>query len=581
MKTLRFLSFAALAVLLSSCVEMTSVDNTDEQTNTIAAVMEGIQTKTSTTDEGRFSWSESDNIWLETTAGDVIGTLATGDGTPNATFNFGAFMGELTGRSVYPYNTGHSVEDDVLNVVLPASYNLGSNLENTNAPMYGVNVNGTLKFNHLAGVMRFAFKNVPAGVDKFTITVDKKINGLFEADLTADYPVLQTESTNVVEERTVTINFNAIANTSDIKLFIPLPLGTYESLELALYKGEEAIWNYSKAVTNTVNRKSLKLMPAVSMGGSIGGEIEGGDTPETPDETLYINLLDKYNGDVITHYETQEYKASYNGYIGEAIYVNTNVTEFIYEKPDWVSEVKLESYNGFEESYQWFTIAITANTNSEARQGTIKIIAKDNPDVYATIIIKQKGGEAYYLEGRYSLDVDAGAKETMGLVAGELNTNVTEFDIEKPEWIKDVYIDVNNTWSVAVWCYENTSTSPRSGQIKISAKNNPELYVIVNVSQYGADYYLKGNQYRLQVEGASATGKDNYTAGELNTNVTEFNIEKPDWVKNVYIDVNNTWTVVVWFNENTSTSPRSGEIKISAKNNPELFVIVYVSQVGA
>lgn len=92
---------------------------------------------------------------------------------------------------------------------------------------------------------------------------------------------------------------------------------------------------------------------------------------------------------------------------------------------------------------------------------------------------------------------------------------------------------------------------------------------------------MKGNQYRLQVEGASATGKDNYTAGELNTNVTEFNIEKPDWVKNVYIDVNNTWTVVVWFNENTSTSPRSGEIKISAKNNPELFVIVYVSQEGA
>ena len=220
-------------------------------------------------------------------------------------------------------------------------------------------------------------------------------------------------------------------------------------------------------------------MPAVSMGGSIGGEIEGGDTPETPEETLYINLLDKYNGDVITHYETQEYKASYNGYIGEAIYVNTNVTEFIYEKPDWVSEVKLESYN-------WFTIAITANTNTEARQGTIKIIAKDNPDVYATIIIKQKGGEAYYLEGRYSLDVDAGAKETMGLVAGELNTNVTEFDIEKPEWIKDVYIDVNKTWSVAVWCYENTSTSPRSGQIKISAKNNPELFVIVYVSQEGA-----------------------------------------------------------------------------------------------
>ena len=91
MKTLRFLSFAALAVLLSSCAEMTSVDNTDEQTNTIAAVMEGIPTKTYTTDEGRFSWSEGDNIWLETTAGDVIGTLATGDGTSPLIYSCDSF----------------------------------------------------------------------------------------------------------------------------------------------------------------------------------------------------------------------------------------------------------------------------------------------------------------------------------------------------------------------------------------------------------------------------------------------------------------------------------------------------------
>lgn len=370
MKTLRFVSFAALAVLLSSCAEMTSVDNTDEQTNTIAAVMEGIQTKTSTTDEGRFSWSEGDNIWLETTAGDVIGTLATGDGTQNATFNFGAFTGELTGRSVYPYNTGHSVEDDVLSVVLPASYNLGSNLENTNAPMYGVNINGTLKFNHLAGVMRFAFKNVPAGVDKFTITVDKKINGLFEADLTADYPVLQTESTNVVEERTVTINFDAIANTSDIKLFVPLPLGTYESLELALYKGEEAIWNYSKAVTNTVNRKSLKLMPAVSMGGSIGGEIEGGDTPETPEEEIHIEATNS----------TSIY-FSWEGLNEEYVYYTTNATEIIVDIPEdatWITNLV-----NIQEEDRWFSIfKIEENKTTEERKATVKIYGSVKQNKY-------------------------------------------------------------------------------------------------------------------------------------------------------------------------------------------------------
>ena len=302
MKKLAFFSFATLAVLLSSCADLASVENTESETNTIAAVMEGVQTKTSTTDEGHFSWTEGDNIWLETTADYVLGTLSAGAGTPNATFNYGSYFGELTGKSVYPYNEGHSVEGDVLNVVLPASYDLGSNLNNTNSPMYGVKEDERLKFNHLAGVMRFSFKNVPVGVDRFVFTVDKKINGTFAADLTADYPVLQTEAAQADAERTVTFNFDALANTSDVKIFVPLPLGTYESLELALYKGEESVWTYSKAVTNTINRKSLKLMPTVSMGGSIGGDIEndgtiGGDIEDevklAPADQIWYSATEK------------------------------------------------------------------------------------------------------------------------------------------------------------------------------------------------------------------------------------------------------------------------------------------------
>ena len=108
--------------------------------------------------------------------------------------------------------------------------------------MYGVMEDERLKFNHLAGVMRFSFKNVPVGVDRFVFTVDKKINGTFAADLTADYPVLQTEAAQADAERTVTFNFDALANTSDVKIFVPLPLGTYESLELALYKVQLLPW---------------------------------------------------------------------------------------------------------------------------------------------------------------------------------------------------------------------------------------------------------------------------------------------------------------------------------------------------
>lgn len=270
---LRFFSIFVLAgLLLSSC----SVEEDPVTEHTILAVMEGDQTRTSVTDEGVFSWSAGDQVWLQTTNGSVVGTLSSGAGTSSAKFTYGGFVGEMTGKAVYPYNDGHSISGEVLNFVLPASYDLGSSLTNTNAAMYGVNVGGTIKFNHLAGVMRFKFKDVPAGVNKFTITLDKKINGTFTADLAEEYPVIETSSASAASEKTITLNFIALTAKSDISIYVPLPIGTYNSLELGLYDDSQAVWTYSKSVTNTVSRKSLKLMPVVTLGGSVNGDIEGG-----------------------------------------------------------------------------------------------------------------------------------------------------------------------------------------------------------------------------------------------------------------------------------------------------------------
>ena len=244
----------------------------------IHAEMENEDTRTAVTDEGTFTWSTGDQVWLHTTSGSVVGTLSSGAGTSSADLSFGSHFGEMTGKAVYPYNDGHSISDDVLTVVMPSTYDLGSSLNNTNAAMYGVNVGGTLRFNHLAGVMRFKFKNVPAGVNKFTITLDKKISGTFSADLTADYPVIEASATSAESEKTITLNFNALTTQSDISLYIPLPLGTYTSLKLSLYDDGQSVWTYSNTVTNTISRKTLKLMPLVSIGGSIGGDIEGGES---------------------------------------------------------------------------------------------------------------------------------------------------------------------------------------------------------------------------------------------------------------------------------------------------------------
>ena len=282
----KFITVFAAAMVFTGC----AIEDTPTKGGSVCGVMENDLTRTSVTDDGKFTWSSGDEVWLQTTAGYVVGTLESGAGTASANFKYGPYVGELTGKSVYPHNMGHSISGDELSIVLPASYDLGSSLTNTNAAMYGVDEGGTIRFNHLADVMRFSFKNAPVGTDKFTITLDKKINGTFTADLTADYPVLETEATAVESEKTITINFDALTSVTDIKLYVPLPLGTYESLALSLSAGEESVWTYSNTVTNTINRKSLLLMPQVSMGGSIGGEIEDG----APSDSQPVYYVDEY-----------------------------------------------------------------------------------------------------------------------------------------------------------------------------------------------------------------------------------------------------------------------------------------------
>ena len=287
MKLRLFSIFALAGLLLSRCAG----DEVRVTEHTIRAVMEGDQTRTSVTDEGVFSWSAGDQVWLQTTNGSVVGTLSSGAGTSRASFSTGAFIGDLTGKAVYPYNASHSISGEELSFVLPASYDLGSNLTNTNAAMYGVDDNGTIRFNHLAGVMRFVFRNAPVGTDKFQITLDKKINGTFAADLTEVLPVIETSAASSESEKSVTLNFDALQSVSDICLYVPLPVGTYTTLGLEIWAGDKSLWSYSNTVTNKIDRKTLKLMPAVNMGTSVGGDIEGGsvvDLSENGTANSYI-----------------------------------------------------------------------------------------------------------------------------------------------------------------------------------------------------------------------------------------------------------------------------------------------------
>lgn len=260
---LRLLPLLTVSMLLTNACMVEETPK--EMIGLLNAVIENDDTRTNVTDEGIFTWSQGDKVWIHTTAGYTFGTLYSGAGETTAKFEVGEYQGEMTGYAVYPHSDGHSISDDVLHVDLPEVYELGDDTDNTNAVLFASLSNEQYVFTHMAGIMRFEFKDAPAGTCQFKITLDKKINGIFDADMTKDYPVVESSEAQSEAERTITFNFDPLETVKDIRIYVPLPVGTYNSMDLELNDAYNTIWNYSKSVINTISRKSLLLMPAVQI----------------------------------------------------------------------------------------------------------------------------------------------------------------------------------------------------------------------------------------------------------------------------------------------------------------------------
>ena len=172
----RLLFFASSVVVFFGCSPADpSVDGVPVDVSySITAVMEELAA-----DAVNAVWSSEDEIYIHTTEGGVVGTLTSGVGELNASFDYGEYLGELTGDALYPYASGNFILEDSLNVVLPSSYALGSSMGDMKMVMYGRLDGENLCFTHLVGMLGIPFENVPSDVNSFKITLDKKINGNF------------------------------------------------------------------------------------------------------------------------------------------------------------------------------------------------------------------------------------------------------------------------------------------------------------------------------------------------------------------------------------------------------------------
>lgn len=474
-----------LAFILSSCVDSILTSN-EPVYNTIKAVIENNETKTSVTDEGSFTWSSGDQIWLHTTKDAVIGTLASGASTPNASFNYGAYMGEMTGKAIYPYNANHSINGNELTFSLPDTYNLGASTDNTNAAMYAELVDGSLSFKHLAGVMRFSFKNVPVGANQFKITLDKKVNGSFTVDLSETTPTIQTAEASSDSERSITFNFNALETVSDLKIYVPLPVGEYTSLALEINSETENLWSYSKTITNNVKHKSLVLMPAVTMSGSIDGGLENGEVP-------YVKFED---GSSVMG--TGVFSANDNNW---SCYLDTNLEkdEIVIERPE--NNVWLYAYTSTTSDQQTKLVINVVKNRGFSRSATIKIKPANNPDNYIELKVAQDSGIEEYMKyssysgggsltkvDDYTVNVSVPAIDSDGVPEWiDLDTNIPDYIISFPEndsWLQNCGTG-NSTYPAVVLVPDNNYGGARSSVIHIISPHTKKVYFTVNLYQEG------------------------------------------------------------------------------------------------
>lgn len=284
MKTNKLFFLAAAAVLFANCTNQEM--DVPFQTGTAVAVMETDDTKSDVDDQGYFTWSSGDQITIHAEGAKYVGTLSDGSGTPNGTFSY-TYTGtpEFTGYAMYPHSDNHSITGNTLTFHMPATYELGKVVSNTNAPMLARpsgerSATASYSFSHLGGVIRVVFNNAPAGTDKFTLSLGgSKINGDFEVDLNADVPQIATTESET--ENLTTLTFDALETVQNITLFVPVPTGNYTGIEAKLYAGETLLGTWGNdAAVNDIARRALVLMAPITFS-SAGGNIENGQPAGT------------------------------------------------------------------------------------------------------------------------------------------------------------------------------------------------------------------------------------------------------------------------------------------------------------
>lgn len=265
--TLYYIALSALAMLTGcSNEENFGLKPTDGNRSLTATIEQNDLSRTAVSEEGQVTWTETDAIGVfGTTSQNIRFTYQSSTDNGNSATFRGDFPEEETmEQAYYPYQEDATLSGNALTLHLPSEYTYTGN---SNAPMLGVkNNDGTFTFKHLTGLLRITINNVPEEADRFVITSSGETDA---PDLSGQATITDinaedaTLSITANGSKSITYNLGTLTEETGFRtFFVPLPVGDYPQLSVALYAKDSTDPYFTKTISDiTVHRAVMIDMP--------------------------------------------------------------------------------------------------------------------------------------------------------------------------------------------------------------------------------------------------------------------------------------------------------------------------------
>ena len=262
--TLYYIALSALAMLTGcSNEENFGLKPTDGNRSLTATIEQNDLSRTAVSEKGQVTWTETDAIGLfGTTSQNIRFTYQSSTDNGNSATFRGDFPEEETmEQAYYPYQEDATLSGNSLTLNLPSEYTYTGN---SNAPMLGIkNDDGTFIFKHLTGLLCITINNVPEEADRFVITSSGETDAPNIAgqatvtDINAEDAALSVTANG---SKSITYRLGTLTEETGFRtFFVPLPVGEYPQLSVALYAKDNAEPYFTKTVSNITVRRAVMI----------------------------------------------------------------------------------------------------------------------------------------------------------------------------------------------------------------------------------------------------------------------------------------------------------------------------------